>query len=95
MRSRELNSCVLGYDLRNARGDQQQRLIIIAAPHERDRFPLKPAHFSIGQDWFQPIANLNPGAMVVNRIQDQDSAVSGLASDPPLMEEIDGVAFDI
>jgi len=95
LRCSELNTCVLSNDLRNARGDQQQRLAIVSIPHERDGFPLKSAHLPIGQDRFQPISNLNPGAVVVNGIQNQYSAVGGLAPHAPLMEEIDRVTLDI
>src|SRR5271165_4030712 len=67
----ELNFRIVGDDLRNARGDQQQRLTVLLAAHQRDGFPLKGSHFPIGQDRFEPIANFNAGPMVVDGIENQ------------------------
>ena len=73
----------------------KQRLAVLLAAHQRDGFPLKAAHFPIGQNRLQPIADFDAGATVVNGVQDQHAPIARLASDSPLLEKIDGIAFDV
>jgi hypothetical protein len=90
-----LNAGILGNRLRNSRSDQQERLVIAPTPHKRDGFPLEASDFAIGQNRLQSVANFDASTVVVDRVKDQHTAISGFASDPPLMEQIDGVAFDV
>src|SRR6185437_114489 len=61
----------------------------------RNGLTLKTSHLAIRQDGLQPIAHFNPGAMVPDGIQDQNSAITSLIADPPFMEQINGVALDV
>ncbi len=90
-----MDAGVLGDDVRDPRSDEQEGLAIVAGAHEWDRFALKSADLAVGQDGLEPVANLDAGAVIVDGIQNQNAAVGGLAAYSPLMEEVDGVAFDI
>ncbi len=90
-----MDAGILGNRLRDSRSDQQERLVIAPTPHKRDGLPLEASDFAIRQNRLQSIANLDASTVVVDRIKDQHSAIGGFASDPPLMEQIDGVTFDV
>ena len=94
-RRSELNAGVLCNNICDPRSKQEQRLAVIACPHDRDGFPLKSPYFSVRQYRFQAVANFNTGAMVVDGVKNQYAAIRRLAAYAPLMEQIDGVTFDI
>jgi hypothetical protein len=93
--ARELDSRILGDDLGNAAGDQQQSLVVAIALHQREGLPLKTAYLSIRQNRFQPITDFNSRTVILDGVEDQNSPVCGLAADPPSLEEIDGISFDV
>ena len=95
MRRCELNASVLRDDAGHARCDQQKCLAVVARPYDRNGFALKRPDLPIREDGFEPIANFNSGAMVVNRVQDQRAAIRGFTSNAPLMKKVDGVALNI
>jgi hypothetical protein len=47
---RKLNARVRSDDIRHSGSDQQQRLVVISAAHQRDGFALKTSRFAIGKD---------------------------------------------
>ena len=95
MRGRELNTCVLCDNACNARSHQQQSLAIFASSHERDGFPSKSAHLPIGQNRLKPVGDFSPIATVIDRVQDQHSAVGGLAADSPFLKKVDRVIVNL
>src|SRR6185437_14396602 len=86
LRAGDLHPRILGNYSGNSLRHQQQGAAVIASSHLRNGLALKTSHLPIRQDWLQPIAHFNPGAMVFYGIQDQNSAIAGLVADPPFME---------
>src|SRR5437899_5132962 len=47
---RKLNARVRSDDIRHSGSDQQQRLVVIPAAHQRDGFALETSHLAVGKD---------------------------------------------
>ena len=65
LRVGELDSRIRRDDVRDAAGDQQQRLAVVVAAHQRDRFTLKASHLSVGQNRFESVAHFDAGAVIL------------------------------
>lgn len=70
-------------------------MAVIAAPHQRNRFPLEPANFSIRQDGLQPVSNFDSGAMVLDRVKNQYALIGRLGPNAPFVEEVYCIALDV
>jgi hypothetical protein len=91
----ELDVGVGGDRLRHASEDQRECGIVIATAHQGHSFALEAADFSVGKNRFESVADFDARAMILNDVEDEHSAVGALASDAPLLEQIDGVALDV
>jgi hypothetical protein len=91
---RQLNSGVVGNDLSDATGDQQERLAVLFGAHQRNRFALKAAGLAVGQYRFETVADFDAGAMILNGVENQDAAIR-FTSHTPFLSKIDRVTFDV
>src|SRR5215472_14666161 len=91
LRVRQLDSRIRCDHVRNPDGYEQQRLTVIAVPHQRECFASKPSHLSIRQDRLQPITDLNPVTAILNCVQNQNTAVSLSWTDAPLCEQVNRI----
>jgi len=91
----ELNTRVRGNHLGDAGCDLQQGIAVVTAAHERNHFALKAAHLAIGQNRLQSVSGLNARTVILDRVKNQNAAVSGLAADPPLLEEINSIRLNV
>ena len=48
-----------------------------------------------GKNRFEAVADFDAGAMILDRVENQDAAIGRFAADAPLVEEIDGITFDV
>lgn len=90
-----MNSGILRDDIRDATCDLQQSPAVIAVAHQRYRFTLKAAYFSIGQDRFQTITDFNTGAPIPNGVQNENSPICCFAAYTPFLEEVDRITLNI
>jgi hypothetical protein len=90
-----LNACVAGDYVSHAGCDQQQRIAVILAPHQRYGFPLKAAYLAIRQDGFETIAHFNARPVIADGVENQNSAIGGPLADAPLLIQIDGKSLDV
>ena len=44
---------------------------------------------------FEPVADLNARAVIADCVEDQHPAIRGFRANPPFMEKIDGITFDV
>ena len=93
--SRQFDAGVLRDDIRDPRGHQRYRAVVVILPEQRDRLAAKASDLAVGQNRLQAVADFDAVLPVLHRQQDQDSVVGGLAADAPLLVQGDGVALDV
>jgi hypothetical protein len=90
-----LNACVAGDYVSHAGCDQQQRIAVIVAAHQRYGFPLKATYLAVRQDGFETIADFNARPVIADGVENQNPAIGGLLPDAPLFKQIDGKSLDV
>ena len=81
--------------LRDPVHHQRERVVVVSAPHQRNGLALKTAYLAVRQDRFETVTDFYSCAMVLDRVDDQDTFVGLLTADSPLLEKIDRVALDV
>jgi len=92
---RELNPGITRNHIGNTAGNQEQGLAIVFAAHQWNGFTLEASYLAVGQDRLQTVSHFNTRPVVFDCVKDQDATVRGFRADAPLVEKVDGVAFDI
>jgi hypothetical protein len=88
-----LDAAIVGNDLGNPGGHEQERTAVVAPLHQRYSFALKASYLSVRQNRFQAVTHLYPGAPIAYDVQNQNPAIRRLAADSPFFEQVDGVGF--
>ena len=91
----ERDAGILRDDVRHPRRHEQRRAAVVALPQEGNRLAAEAAHFAVRQDRLQPVSDLDAVFPILHGQQDQNSVIGGFAADPPLLEQVDGVALDV
>ena len=82
---------VLGDDVGDAAGDEEERGVVISLAEDGDGFASEAADFAVGEDAFEAVADLSPIFVVVGGVEDEDAAAHLLGADSPFCGESVGV----
>jgi hypothetical protein len=90
-RAGEGDAGVLGDDVGDAAGDEQESGVVISLAKDGDGFAAEAADFAVGKDAFEAVADLSPIFVVVGGVEDEDAAADLLGADAPFCGEIIGI----
>ena len=82
---------VLGDDVGDAAGDEEESGVVISLAQDGDGFATEAADFAVGEDAFEAVADLGPIFVVVGGVEDENAAADLLGPDTPFCGERVGV----
>src|SRR5208283_2498340 len=91
----QLNSSVGGDDIGHTGCDQQKRLTVIPAAHQRNRFPLEVASLAIGQNRLKSVSDFNARFVILDCVKNQHSAIRRFVPDSPSVEQAVGIGLNV
>ena len=90
-RAGEGDAGVLGDDVGDAAGDEEESGVVVILAEDGDGFAAEGADFAVGEDAFEAVADLGPIFVVVGGVEDEDAAADLLGADAPFCGESVGV----
>ena len=82
---------VLGDDVGDAAGDEEESGVVIVLAEDGDGFAAEGADFAVGENAFEAVADLRPIFVVVGGVEDEDAATDLFGADAPFCGEGVGV----
>ena len=64
-----------------------ERRAVLVLPQKRQHLAAEPAHFTIGQNRFEPITDFCPVFPIIHREQHHNAAIFALGTHAPLFEQ--------